>query len=90
LEERVNYWKISGTYSRNPWKTIGSESIYQPRAEPETEGSSNQSLGEPKAEQVEKRKVAEMHLEISLTRMPSGEQANLRTLYAGPPPFGLW
>jgi hypothetical protein len=34
---------------------------------------------------VKKRKVEEMHLEISLPKMPSGEQENLKPRYAGPP-----
>jgi hypothetical protein len=39
---------------------------------------------------VEKNKVKQMHLEISLPRMPGGEQENLRPQYAGPlhPAFG--
>jgi hypothetical protein len=39
---------------------------------------------------VEKRKVKEMQLEISLPTMPVGEQENVRLSYAGPPPCVFW
>jgi hypothetical protein len=46
-------------------------------------GARERRIFEP--EQVEKRKVEEMHFEISLPRMPGREHENLRTLHAGHP-----
>jgi hypothetical protein len=42
---------MNGTPSQNPWKTMGSKSLWEPRAEPGTERSHNQNLRKPIAEQ---------------------------------------
>jgi hypothetical protein len=88
-KKRTDPWKMSGTPSQNTWKTMGSENLWEPRAETGTGGSPNQSHGEPRTGKV-KIKVEEMHIEPSLPRMPSEEHKNLRKCYAGPLPSGLW
>jgi hypothetical protein len=50
-EPRMNLWKMSGTPCQNTWKTMGSESLWESRAEPGKEGTNNQNLKEPRAEQ---------------------------------------
>jgi hypothetical protein len=88
MRRGVDSGKMGGTPNQNPWKTMGRESLWEPRAEPGTEGFPNQSSRRPMASsKVEKRKVKEMHLEISLPRMSSGEQENLRPRYVGQPPI---
>jgi hypothetical protein len=42
---------MSGTASQNPWKTMGCKSLWDPMAEPGTEGSPNQNHRKPMAEQ---------------------------------------
>jgi hypothetical protein len=52
-------------------------SLLELRAEPGKEGTSTRALRSQGWSKVEKRKVEEKHLEISLPRMPGREQGNL-------------
>jgi hypothetical protein len=51
MGERVDSEKMSVTTSQNPWKTMGSKSLWELRAEPGTEGSPNQNHRKSMAEQ---------------------------------------
>jgi hypothetical protein len=42
---------MSGTPSQNPWKIMGSKSLWEPMAQPGTERSPNQNHRKPMAEQ---------------------------------------
>jgi hypothetical protein len=76
LEERVDPWKMSRTPPAPP-ETLARVSESQGLSlrwrDPPT-----RALGIQGWSKVEKRKVEEMYLEISLPRIPGGEQENLR------------
>jgi hypothetical protein len=86
----VNPWKISRTPSQNTWETKGSESLWEPRAEPGKEGTPNQILREPRMDQDREEEGGEKHLELSLPRTLGGEQLNLTRWNARTPLSRLW
>jgi hypothetical protein len=47
---------MSGTSSQNPWKTMGSKTLWEPMAETGTEESPNQNHRKPMAEQSREEK----------------------------------
>jgi hypothetical protein len=70
----VDFEKMSGTPSQNPWKTMGSMSLWELRADPGTEGYPNKNHRKPMADQSR-----EEESEINTPRNIPTQDAEWRT-----------